>query len=373
MSTAERLCQVLRDRLDHLRAENRQLMAACNDEEAAAKHKERYQLFVMSFNSLADCWVNLNNDGGSNYWKFPTEDKDWAQILDKRTRRPTILAKLDQARRSETDIICLQEVEEDTSAELPYTHALLTHDYHIFYGWNTQTAASAKNGCGVCIRRSLAAGAKVTPHPVIYEGTTALVVSIVKNNEIYAVVSSHLDRGTQSQHVTKIEDTLRELQRTHSGRNITIVWCGDFNTATVKVHIDALEEVSKAQPFTTQYLRMDAANFPNTLQADHILSNRLGYYDHEIMVDYANDSYTKENEEAFAKEAVRRFGSDHKPIYAVISTKPQLSEGYIGDQIQHAVLSGEHADERLEEVDANVQRLHVKWGNRQPGTGASGR
>lgn len=50
-------------------------------------------------------------------------------------------------------------------------------------------------------------------------------------------------------------------------------------------------------------------------------------------------------------------------------SKPQPAD----DQILHAVPAGEQAHERPADIEALVQRLHAKWGNRQPGTGASGR
>lgn len=49
--------------------------------------------------------------------------------------------------------------------------------------------------------------------------------------------------------------------------------------------------------------------------------------------------------------------------------KPQQTD----NQSDHAVPSGEHAQERRPaDIEALVQRLHDKWG-REPGTGASGR
>ena len=307
---------------------------------------------IMSFNILADCWVNWYRDKGSYYWKFNLPDdsypdkiitdhrKEWINILDKETRRPIILDIIRSAM-SKDYIIYLQELEVDDKkydlGKINLSESELTvhkntyiselckkMGYRIFYGWNKRTGTWAQNGCAICISNIFIDGTEIVRQiPVVNEssGATALILEIIKGKYQYIFVSSHMDRGTQPEHISNIIDKIIDITKSDT----IIIWCGDFNMDSIKIknifndfyHINGIKEIDTDSDFKTQYLRK-SENFTDAIRADHILSNVPGSYDLIQMSDYTNDIYNNINEEYLAKDTLKNYGSDHKPEYANI-------------------------------------------------------
>lgn len=319
-------------------------------------------LNVMSYNILGDCWVNWFHDFGSYYWKFNLPDPEnvykyslitkhreqWKNILSKPVRRPIILEKL-RVSMEMGYIICLQELEVDNiipdlkkhqlnegeliKTEHTYIEELCQEkNYKIFHGWNKTTETWAHNGCAICISNDFIDKAITREITVVNEssGTTALILEIIKNDYQYLFISSHMDRGSQDTHINSIINKLNELS--NNDKKVVIVWCGDFNTNCENIimslsksdntknikELTATNDRQEIIDFKTQYLRKDDTKFPDAIRADHILSNIDGEYDMNMMHDYNNIEYNQINEEYLAQDTLMKYGSDHKPEYAII-------------------------------------------------------
>ena len=246
----------------------------------------------------------------------------------------------------------------------PYIEDLCTtKGYNVIYGFNTKTSAKVPNGVAICLPSTFE---YTNCQAVVFSekndplgfGTVALVVvaSRIQDKQVFLIVCSHMDRGTQQKHIQQIVTTLGELKKTHP--LATIIWGGDFNLTQRELNsylnggdlqiFDGYEKGVDMDAIPTQSLsrtRVKLTKFENTnfqegslikknlelncKRADHLITNSptTERADHLITNSpttavYSESSNTfpdKEEDELEGRfKQIQAYGSDHAPIEGTI-------------------------------------------------------
>ena len=185
------------------------------------------RLPMVTFNVLAPVWAAPD-------W-YPAEMD--MSLLDADFRRPRITAFL-EARAADTDVVCLQEVQE---SELPaflaalgsgFTGAMAHNDRDWWSNWVVPSIPWAPNGTAIAVRRQAFSSLSFRDIPLSGDGNHAEIVEGVHRatGRRFRAASIHLDSDVEANRGREANALMAELP---AAAGTTDVVCGDFNEDAV--------------------------------------------------------------------------------------------------------------------------------------------
>jgi endonuclease/exonuclease/phosphatase family metal-dependent hydrolase len=284
---------------------------------AAAHAGERQRVTVVAFNVLAPIWAGA-------VWYPPAMH---ASVLDRAARREAVTAFLRESAAT-TDVFCLQELNEQ---EFEYYRAALSRQFvgrmaynerRFWSDWLVEDIPWEPNGVGVFARIASIDVTRIEDLPLSDAGNRVALMHGLHRSSGTAirVASVHLDSDSNAGRVRE----LRALAELAPGApDVVDVVCGDINEDTRigsaagilarEGYVDVLAATGNraaTHPFTDSYYRS-----ARWAIIDHVLTRGATPLTGRV-IDFG--VWSIEDEIERIEENMRRGGSDHFPIEAVI-------------------------------------------------------
>ena len=275
------------------------------------------QLSMVTFNVLAPVWAAPD-------WYPPEMDMT---LLDADFRRERITAFL-SARAADTDVFCLQEVQE---SELPallaalgsgFTGALAHNDPDWWSNWVVPEIPWAPNGTAIAVRRQAFSNLSFRDVPLSGDGNHGEIVEGVHRatGRPFRGASIHFDSDKEANRGREARALMAELPA--ASGTIDVV-CGDFNEDSVTGtaggvvrragFVDVLDAVGNREPTHPWSSSYNGA--PRWSIIDHVLARGAQPLSGDVL-DFG--AWSIADELARIEANLRTTGSDHFPLTGAV-------------------------------------------------------